>query len=145
MQPLAPSAPSLSGLPEDLCRGKQKKRTKQASTNNPVEDSRPGNSLKEWMDSGTVPPGFLGVVSPRSIPSRASAEDSAQWKVYTGPFNSARKTHGGQFALRTHPLTRRCTSRSGCGSACCLWCLLWKQQGTCERDFPFLASFFFLT
>lgn len=31
------------------------------------------HSLKEWMDSGTVVPGFLCVVSPRSIPSRASA------------------------------------------------------------------------
>lgn len=33
-----------------------------------------GHSLKEWMDSGTVFPGFLCVVSPKSIPSRASAK-----------------------------------------------------------------------
>lgn len=35
---------------------------------------RAGHSLKEWMDSGTVFPGFLCVVSPRSIPSRASVK-----------------------------------------------------------------------
>lgn len=38
------------------------------------EQRRVGHSLKEWMDSGTVFPGFLCVVSPRSIPSRASAK-----------------------------------------------------------------------
>lgn len=35
---------------------------------------RVGHSLKEWMDSGTVFPGFLCVVSPKSIPSRASVK-----------------------------------------------------------------------
>lgn len=38
------------------------------------------------------------------------------------------------FVLQTHPLiVQRCTSRSWCGNACCLWCLLWDKQVRCVR------------
>lgn len=53
------------------------KQAVEANKRSAMAPGRVGHSLKEWMDSGTVFPGFLCVVSPRSIPSRASAKTPA--------------------------------------------------------------------
>lgn len=90
---------------------------------------RVGHSLNEWIDSGTVFPGFLCVVSPRSIPSRASAITPSGLGHIPALFNGTWGTSGHAW-LQTHPLiARRCTSRFWCGTACCLWCLLWGKTG----------------
>lgn len=86
------------------------------------------NSLKEWMDSGTVVPGFLCTVSPRSISSRVSAEDTTQSQF---KHDLAFRNRKPVSLYCTHPLTPRCTSPSWCGNACCLWCLLRVKQERC--------------